>query len=355
MKRVVLGSMIAAICAASGPALADAYDDTGAIYISPMVTYTKLDDKRISKDQTGYQIGVGYNFARNFALELTDNPSSFKIPGSGASEKLNAFSLDLMYKFLPVTSMIRPYALVGAGRLTDDIGGHAPDNNAWLAEGGVGALVGLGDQTGPSRVQLRTEAKYRKEFIQNVALVPRNPGDVLFAVGLNFMFGAPTPPPPPVVSAPPPPPPPQPLDSDGDGVPDSIDQCPDTPKGDRVDSVGCTIKEEIKLERVHFETDKWELLPDSEETLNYGIATLKKYPQMVIEVRGHTDSTGTRAHNMVLSQRRAESVMRYLKDHGVTNTMTAKGYGPDLPVASNATPDGRQQNRRVGLRIVGGA
>src|SRR6202011_4386213 len=147
-------------------------------------------------------------------------------------------------------------------------------------------------------------------------------------------FGAPVPPPPPppppkivevqVAPPPPPPPPPGPVDSDGDGVPDSIDQCPNTPKGDRVDAVGCTIKDEIKLDRVHFATDSSELLPDSEATLNYAIATLNKYPQMVIEVRGHTDSTGTRAHNQVLSQRRAESVMRYLKNHGVTNTLTAK-------------------------------
>jgi OOP family OmpA-OmpF porin len=105
---------------------------------------------------------------------------------------------------------------------------------------------------------------------------------------------------------------------------------------------------------VHFATDSSELLPDSEATLNYAIATLNKYPQMVIEVRGHTDSTGTRAHNQVLSQRRAESVMRYLKNHGVTNTMTAKGYGQDMPIASNATREGRQQNRRVSLRVVGG-
>jgi OmpA-OmpF porin, OOP family len=75
---------------------------------------------------------------------------------------------------------------------------------------------------------------------------------------------------------------------------------------------------------------------------------------MVIEVRGHTDSTGSKPHNQALSERRAESVMRYLKEHGVTNSMTAKGYGEELPIASNATASGRQQNRRVGLRIVGG-
>jgi OOP family OmpA-OmpF porin len=105
---------------------------------------------------------------------------------------------------------------------------------------------------------------------------------------------------------------------------------------------------------VHFATDSAELLPDSIETLEYGVATLKKYPEMVIEVRGHTDSTGSKQHNQVLSQHRAESVLRYLKDHGVTNSMTAKGYGQEMPIASNATAQGRQQNRRVSLRIVGG-
>jgi OmpA-OmpF porin, OOP family len=105
---------------------------------------------------------------------------------------------------------------------------------------------------------------------------------------------------------------------------------------------------------VHFATDSAELLPDSVETLNYGIATLKRYPQMVIEVRGHTDSTGSKQHNQALSQRRAESVMQYLREHGVTNSMTAKGYGQELPIASNATREGRQANRRVSLRIAGG-
>ena len=84
------------------------------------------------------------------------------------------------------------------------------------------------------------------------------------------------------------------------------------------------------------------------------MATLKKYPEMVIEVRGHTDNRGSKKHNQALSERRAQTVMNYLKEHGVTNHMTAVGYGEEDPIADNSTPEGRQQNRRVGLRIVGG-
>jgi OOP family OmpA-OmpF porin len=118
--------------------------------------------------------------------------------------------------------------------------------------------------------------------------------------------------------------------------------------------VGCTIKDEIKLSGVNFATDSAVLVPESETVLNYGVATLKKYPQMVIEVRGHTDNRGTAKHNLILSQHRAESVMQYLHEHGVTNPMTAKGFGKDNPIADNSTEEGRLQNRRVSLRIVGG-
>jgi OmpA-OmpF porin, OOP family len=205
---------------------------------------------------------------------------------------------------------------------------------------------------------LRAEAKYRYEFIQNVAYVPKDPGDVLVSAGFQFMFGAPVkptavappPPPPPAPAPPPPPPPPPPLDSDGDGVPDSIDRCPNTPNGDVVDQWGCT----IKLERVHFATNKAVILPESDEVLDQAVAVLKEHPNLVIEVDGHTDSTGSPAHNLDLSQRRADSVMQYLHSHGVTNTMTSKGYGEEKPIADNATKDGRALNRRVGLHIVGG-
>jgi OmpA-OmpF porin, OOP family len=142
------------------------------------------------------------------------------------------------------------------------------------------------------------------------------------------------------------------LDSDGDGVADSADKCPDTPKGDRVDAIGCSFKEEIKLPGVVFETGKADLLPESLPVLEGAIATLKRYPDLQIEVAGHTDSRGAEAYNLDLSARRAVTVLNYLKDGGVANVLTSRGYGERQPVASNTTDEGRQQNRRVVLRVM---
>ncbi len=142
------------------------------------------------------------------------------------------------------------------------------------------------------------------------------------------------------------------LDSDGDGVVDSADKCPDTPKGDRVDATGCSFKEEIKLPGVVFETGKADLLPESLSVLDGAISTLKRYPELKIEVAGHTDSRGSDAFNLDLSDRRAATVLKYLNDGGVTNALTSRGYGERQPVGSNNSDEGRQQNRRVVLRVL---
>jgi OOP family OmpA-OmpF porin len=142
------------------------------------------------------------------------------------------------------------------------------------------------------------------------------------------------------------------LDGDGDGVVDSADKCPDTPKGDRVDAVGCSFKEEIKLPGVVFETGKADLKPESLPVLEGAIATLKRYPDIKVEVAGHTDSRGSDAFNLDLSSRRAQTVLKYLQDGGVTNTISSRGYGERQPVGSNTTDEGRQQNRRVVLRVL---
>ena len=82
--------------------------------------------------------------------------------------------------------------------------------------------------------------------------------------------------------------------------------------------------------------------------LDAAVKVLKDNPSVRIEIAGHTDSSGDPEQNRALSQQRAESVMKYLTEHGVAPTqLTAKGYGPDVPLQPNTTPENRAKNRRV--------
>ena len=360
MKNTLLLS--AAIAAALSGSAAVASDDAGAFYISPTGQYSLLDKDRIAKDDFGAQFGVGMALPHGLAVEADYSRSTFNVSGTDLTQRLSVYSLDVIKKFFP-DWVVQPYALVGGGLMQDTLTKYPHKYQTYEGEAGLGVLYGLGSQTGSTRVQLRTEAKYRVDFANRNFAGPKDPSDLVFGLGLNIEFGAPVPPPPPapepkvvMVAAPTPPPPPPagPVDMDGDGVPDSIDQCPGTPAGDRVDSVGCTINGEIKLQGVNFATGSAELIPTSDFVLSYAVQSLKKNPTLVIEVDGHTDSVGSAKKNLSLSQARAETVMTYLKTHGVTNTLTAKGYGMEDPIADNKTTDGRLQNRRVSLKVVGG-
>lgn len=93
-------------------------------------------------------------------------------------------------------------------------------------------------------------------------------------------------------------------------------------------------------------------MPQFYPTLNSVAIVLRKFNRTLIDINGHTDSTGSLAHNQALSERRAMSVASYLNGQGVDpRRVSAVGFGPSQPVASNATPDGRAQNRRVEIQI----
>jgi outer membrane protein OmpA-like peptidoglycan-associated protein len=145
-------------------------------------------------------------------------------------------------------------------------------------------------------------------------------------------------------------------DSDGDGVDDSKDKCPGTAAGTRVDAAGCPIlftseRTPVVLRGVTFESGKSALKPDSYTILDIVAASLVANPDIRVEIAGHTDNTGSAAVNTRLSQARADAVRAYLASKGVgPERMVAKGYGPTVPVATNTTPAGRAQNRRVELR-----
>ena len=133
------------------------------------------------------------------------------------------------------------------------------------------------------------------------------------------------------------------LDSDGDGVPDSRDKCPNTPKGVKVNADGCW-----ELKGVYFDTDK-AVIKDP-RVLDEAVAIMKADPKITGEVRGYTDSTASEVYNQKLSERRANAVRDYFIKQGIAaNRVRAKGFGESNPVASNDTADGRALNRRVEL------
>jgi outer membrane protein OmpA-like peptidoglycan-associated protein len=101
-----------------------------------------------------------------------------------------------------------------------------------------------------------------------------------------------------------------------------------------------------------FDLDSAALRPESRATLRDLSDNFKRYPDEIIDVEGHTDSSGTTEYNQSLSQRRAGSVRDFLVDSGVpSRSVTATGYGELRPKASNTTPEGRQLNRRVEIHI----
>ncbi len=153
-------------------------------------------------------------------------------------------------------------------------------------------------------------------------------------------------------------------DVDGDSVVDRLDNCP-TQAGDPRNQ-GCVAPQLVKintsldqprleiLEKVHFAIGRAVIQPRSFPLLNDVAAVLKAHPEIKkLQVEGHTDSTGSMALNLRLSDRRAEAVRRYLIRKGVeSGRLQAAGFGPNRPVASNATVTGRAANRRVEFNIL---
>jgi outer membrane protein OmpA-like peptidoglycan-associated protein len=104
---------------------------------------------------------------------------------------------------------------------------------------------------------------------------------------------------------------------------------------------------------VTFDTNSYELKPGFRPTLDQISANLAKYPNSLIDVYGHADSTGSAAYNQTLSENRARVVGDYLTMRGVgPGRLRTQGFGSSMPVADNATPEGRAKNRRVEIKIV---
>ncbi|MCY1012434.1 OmpA family protein [Nannocystis pusilla] len=156
---------------------------------------------------------------------------------------------------------------------------------------------------------------------------------------------------------------PPPPDADGDKIIDKDDKCPMHPESYNgfEDSDGCPDKlpEKAKewdkrpLEGINFETRSDKIKKGSEKTLDVAVAVLKEFPSLKIEIQGHTDDVGGRDFNLELSQRRADSVKRYLVEHGIEESrIKTTGFGPDKPIDPAKTSKARAKNRRIEFKVL---
>lgn len=318
-------------------------------YAAPFASYVQTGGDRKVDDGWGGGLGIGKIIDQHFNVELRGFYQDFG--GKNGLLSLTGGTVDVQYYF--ARDKFSPYTVAGVGGINSCLGGNCA--GGFIGELGLGFTYELHDN-----FLLRSDVRYR----YNDNLGSRiQPGidefhDMVVNVGFVIPFGdkpkaaAPIEAPAPVAPAPRPAAPApadcSTLDSDHDGVNNCLDKCPDTPKGSKVDFNGCPIK--LILKGSQFKYNSAELTQEAKTILDEVAASLISYPQKNdIEVQGHTSSEGSDSYNMKLSQKRAKSVVDYLKLKHVSNKLTAKGFGEAKPVADNRTEAGRSENRRVEL------
>ena len=299
-------------------------------------------------------IGLGVNLSEKIGAEFTFNSVDSEYKGDKATIFLSR--LDLLYYLTnDLPDEVVPYVAAGAGIVNYDTKWSGSKHNDFILNAGPGLKYFL-----TKNMALRGDVRYVMEFKGNSLYY-----NLLYCAGLTFEFGGEGPEP--VVAAPPikekkcPPAPAGCVeedwclkDSDGDGVPDCLDKCPDTPKGTKVDAKGCppvVEQETIIFRNILFDFDKTNLKPASFPILDEVVEYLKNRPGVRMEIQGHTDGIGTAEYNIRLSEGRAISVKKYLIKNGIsTDRLETKGFGLTKPLAPNDTAQNRARNRRVEFR-----
>jgi outer membrane protein OmpA-like peptidoglycan-associated protein len=138
-------------------------------------------------------------------------------------------------------------------------------------------------------------------------------------------------------------------DGDNDGVIDSKDKCPYTPKGHKVNSDGCS---ELLNLTIHYNVSSSVIRDVSFEKLTKLIAFMNKYPNFKAVLTGHTSSEGTKLKNQILSEKRALSIRKYMITQGIQSArISVYGKASTQPIATNETKEGREENRRVEVKL----
>jgi OOP family OmpA-OmpF porin len=355
VSTVLTGTMAANFAAAQPESVETTEsisESTG--YLSVLPYYLSVDEDRgLSEQGRGLAIAYGRQGDRGWFWEFQTFGGLIE-SGQHASTDHYQYGagIDIGYRMIAGTGA-SPFVILGVGGVRNDAVLKAEDDTDFTGNAGLGFISG---ELGGARVRLRGEARYVFDDFETGVNDGMN--DWRFGLGVVVPLGrrvvereivrervvTET------VTVPA-----EIVDSDRDGVPDQMDQCPGTLTGLATDSRGCAAEsaQTLRLEGVNFETNSATLTPGASATLREVAEALRGEANLRAEIGGHTDSSGADDYNLRLSQQRADSVRAFLMSQGIDgNRLLARGYGETQPVADNSTETGRALNRRVEFRIL---
>ncbi|MCH9795256.1 MAG: OmpA family protein [Gammaproteobacteria bacterium] len=337
MKKSLASMAIAISCLGVTGVRADA----GQFYLAPGLQGMNYDNEVGFDNDVGYVIGIGYDFTSKLSAELSVMDLN---PQTKAARELDQdlWKVDVFYGLDFDLGKFKPFVVSGLGNSNID----GDNDSIW--DIGAGLKLPLNERW-TWRTSIRNYYALGRDFEDqdfgiDTTLVYRFGGAAKKAALVKELPQTREPNKPDAST--------QIADADRDGVPDAQDLCADTPLNYAVDKDGCpiAIEEVARIELlVNFDFDRAEVkeqyLPEIKSVARF----MEQYPDRVVELEGHTDSSGTDIYNLGLSQRRAESVMAELVGrYGIAaSRVSARGYGESQPVASNDTTQGRADNRRV--------
>lgn len=321
--------------------------------ISVMVGYIEPDEDRNSEYGSNVRATYGIRLNEYWWVEPNFSFGVIETDDSRFTDNYQqTLGVDLTYRFFG-NADFSPFAVIGGGASRNDVARNRANEFGGYGNVGVGLLS---SELADSGLRLRAEARYlydtfddgrhdfhiaagitvpiggtRTKVVERIEYVEKP-----VIVEKEVMVG--------------------PSDSDGDGVVDGVDKCPNTVTGLEVDGSGCVKTDEAQnlvLQGVSFEVNSDRLTANARDILATTAEGLKGQENLKVEIAGHTDSVGAAEYNQQLSQKRAEAVRDYLLELGVApDQLTARGYGESRPLRSNETPSGRERNRRVEVNVV---
>jgi OOP family OmpA-OmpF porin len=374
-KKLLCAAMLAGLSWAQA-ASAQEFDDRW--YLTGSAGFNLQDEDRRTDNTPFVTLGLGKFISPNWSLDGELNYQNPNFDGSIVpdGDNLNwsqyGLSIDLRRHFISEGRGWNPYVLAGLGyqRSEEEFDNFpSPNSPGERKDGNLSAKIGVGLQTTfEKRVAIRAEVAYRADFDDSSFAAEGGPdwsgyphqqeesyfSDVLASVGVVIPLG-----PAPVAAVPAAPevaPNCADLDDDGDGVNNCNDKCPGSQAGQTIGPDGCPVAVAIDLKGVNFNFDKSTLRPDAVAILSEATEILKRYPDLRVEVAGHTDQCGKDAYNQSLSERRAKAVYDYLTTNGVDagRLVGPIGYGESRPLEDlgQAFPACKsEKNRRTELNV----